>query len=120
VGGALIGKALGAEAGAILEETTTLYRAVSPAEYEQLISTNTFQAGPNSLGGKFFAETAEHAAEWGTQLESSGNFQVIQVEFPKDVADSLMRWEKLDGIGPARYGELNVINAAKPLIKPLP
>jgi hypothetical protein len=31
-----------------------------------------------------------------------------------------MRWEKLDRIGPARYGELDVINAAKPIIKPLP
>jgi hypothetical protein len=26
---------------------------------------------------------------------------------PKGVADSLQRWERLDGIGPARYGELD-------------
>lgn len=99
---------------------TSLYRAVSPAEYEQLMKSGTFQAGPNSLGGKFFAESAEHATQWGTKMDGAGNFKVIEAQFPKNAADSFMRWDKLDGIGPARYGELGPINAAKPVIKPVP
>jgi len=34
----------------------------------------------------------------------------VQVQIPKSAADGLMRWERLDSIGPARYGELNQIN----------
>jgi RHS repeat-associated protein len=101
-------------------EMTSLYRAVSPAEYEQLMKSGTFQAGPNSLGGKFFAESAAHASQWGTKMDGAGNCKVIEAQFPKNAADSFMRWDKLDGIGPARYGELGPINAAKPVNKPVP
>ena len=99
---------------------TSLFRAVGPAEFEQLMATKTFQAGPNSLGGKFFAESAEHATQWGTKMEGAGNFRVIEAQFPKGSADSFMRWDRLDGIGPARYGELGPVNAANPTILPWP
>ncbi|TAN35303.1 MAG: hypothetical protein EPN23_11340 [Verrucomicrobia bacterium] len=111
---------VGLRAIAAESEMTSLYRAVSPAEYEQLMKSGTFQAGPNSLGGKFFAESAEHAAEWGTKMDGAGNFKVIEAQFPKSTADSFMRWDRLDGIGPARYGELGPINAANPVIKGAP
>jgi hypothetical protein len=101
-------------------ELTSLYRAVSLTEYKQLMQSGAFQAGPNSLGGKFFAESAEHAAQWGTTMDGAGNFKVIEAQFPKSTADAFMRWEKLDGIGPARYGELEQINAARPVIKGIP
>ncbi len=101
-------------------QMVSLFRAVSPAEHKQLMATQTFQAGANSLGGKFFAESGKHATEWGTIMEGSGKFHVIEAHFPKNVADSFMRWERLDGIGPARYGELGPINAAKPTIVPWP
>ena len=39
-------------------------------------------------------------------LEGAGNNRIVEVEFPTSVAENLLRWEKLDGIGPARYGEL--------------
>jgi hypothetical protein len=86
--------------------TTTLFRAVSEAEFKQLMTTGKFAAGPNSLGGKFFAETAEHAAKWGEAMMGKGGFRIIQADLPTSAADKLMRWERLDGIGPARYGEL--------------
>ncbi len=62
------------------------------------------------FGGVSRAETAGDAAKWGNILEGSGNFEIIRVELPKSAADSLMRFQKLDSIGPARYGELNQIN----------
>ncbi|MDC7789639.1 DUF637 domain-containing protein [Rhodoplanes sp. TEM] len=101
-------------------ETTALYRAVSSAEYEQIMNTGTFQAGPNSLGGKFFAETPGAAAKWGEVLNGAGNFKVIEVELPSGAASSFMRFERLDGIGPARYGTLDILNSAKPVIRSLP
>jgi hypothetical protein len=93
-----------------VEETVTLFRAVSREEAAQVPAEGAFKAGENPLGGKFFAETAQDAAKWGDMLQGSGNYEVLRVDLPKSAADSLMRWERLDGIGAARYGELSQIN----------
>jgi len=66
--------------------------------------------GANSLGGKWLAETAEDAAKWGDVLQGPGNFEIIKVQLPKSAADNLLRLERLDSIGPARYGELEHLN----------
>lgn len=87
--------------------TTKLYRAVSEAEYQQLMRTGRFVAGPNSLGGKFFAENPADAARWGDALEGAGRCRLVEVEVASNAADNLMRWERLDNIGPARYAELD-------------
>jgi hypothetical protein len=93
-------------------ETVTLYRAVSEAEFQQLMRTGTFEAAPHTLEGKFFAETAEDAAAWGEALEGVGRYRVVEVEFPTSAANTFVRWEKLDDIGPARYGELHQLRDA--------
>ena len=79
---------------------------MSEAEYEQILKTGKFEAGPNSLEGKFFDETAEDATKWGDALEGAGNYRVLEAKVPKDAAEKMTRWERLDGIGPARYGEV--------------
>ena len=81
-----------------------LYRAMSEAEYRQLMRTRTFQAGPNQLGGKFFAEQMQHARRWGEWFGVP--FRVMAIELPERVASQLRRFEHLDGIGPARFAEL--------------
>jgi len=96
--------------GGELEETVTLFRAVSREEAASALAEGLFKAGENSLGGKFLAESAEDAGKWGDLLQGPGNYEIIRVELPKSAADSLMRWERLDSIGPARYGELNQLN----------
>ena len=86
--GRLGAKALGAAlttkvaTEAVESGTTTLFRAVSHAEFEQMMKTGTFEAGRNSLGGKFFAESAEDAARWGEKLEGKGNFRIIDAQIP--------------------------------------
>jgi len=87
------------------EEVTTLYRAVSLSEWEQIKETKKLGTVARSMGGKWFAEQAEHAARWGELLEGRGRFRVIEVQVPARLADTLFRIEKLDGIGPARYIE---------------
>jgi len=88
-------------------ETVTLYRAVSEAEWQQLMRTGKFEAVPSSLEGKCFTESAEDAARWGEMLEGAGHYRIVEVTLPTSVTHSLLQWEKLDGIGPARYGELH-------------
>jgi hypothetical protein len=112
---------LGALGAAIFGDTlatTTLYRAVSQAEFDQLIGSGSFQSSANSLEGKWFAESAADAARWGKILNGT-DFTVIETQFPRSAADSFMRVPRLDGIGPARFGTLDAINAARPAIRPL-
>ncbi|MEO7974674.1 MAG: hypothetical protein ABIU84_13910, partial [Thermoanaerobaculia bacterium] len=99
--------AVGSEVAVAAPATVRLYRAVSEAEFAELSSTGRFAAAENSLGGKFFAESAADAASWGRVLFGSSPFRLVSADLPQSVAGNLMRWERLDGIGPARYAELD-------------
>lgn len=97
-------------------ETTTLFRAVSEDEFEDVMASGMFRSGSSSYEtGKFFAETPEDAAQWGNLLEGSGNFKILQSEFPNSAADQFMRFDKLDNIGPARFGTFDQIG--QPTVK---
>jgi hypothetical protein len=92
--------------GGVSMEIVILYRAVSEGEFQQFMRTGKLEAVPSSLERKFFAESPEDAAQWGEMLEGASHYRIVEVALPAGVAESLMRWEKLDGIGPARYGAL--------------
>ena len=92
---------------------TTLFRAVSKAEYKQILKTSKFEVGPNSYeGGKFFAESLNHANQWGQKFYGSGNFYAVEARVSSNVADQMIRWPKLDGIGPARFGTFDQLENA--------
>jgi RHS repeat-associated protein len=84
--------------------TMSLYRGVSQAERESLELSGRFSQGPNSLEGKWFAESSSDAAEWGRRLSGEGS-EVVRAEVSTDTANRFFRYERLDGIGPARYVE---------------
>jgi len=86
-------------------EKTRLFRAVSEAELMSISETGRLLAGAGQMEGKWFADTLEHAQQWGDKLHPSG-FKLIEVTVPEDVANRMFRHERLDGIGPARYGEI--------------
>ena len=67
-------------------ETMTLYRAVSEVEFQQLMRTGKFAVVPSSLEGKFFAESAEDAAQWGEMLEGARHYRIVEVDLPTSVA----------------------------------
>jgi hypothetical protein len=90
-----------------LTSYSTLYRAVSEAELSAILLTGRFNQGPNSVGGKYFAETLEDAKNWGRLLNGEGNFRIVAVKIPKKRADKFYTFPSLDGIGPARYAELD-------------
>jgi hypothetical protein len=85
------------------DDGVDLFRHVSPDELAD-IGKNGFRPGAGSLDGKWFAESGEHAAEWGRVL-NGGNGSVVKVRAPTSFGNQLMRLEKLDGMGPARYVE---------------
>lgn len=47
------------------------------------------------------------------QLEGTKGFRIVDVRIPTAQANKFMRIERLDGIGPARYAELNQLSGAK-------
>ncbi len=93
-------------------DNVTLYRAFSEDEYQQLMRTGQFQTAAHALEGKFFAETPEHAVAWGKALEGPERYRIVEVQLPARVADALICWERLDGIGPARYAGLSELEHA--------
>jgi hypothetical protein len=89
-----------------------LYRVMSEAEFQDLQATGRFRQGPNSLEGKWFAESAEHARAWGRLFELSFNVshrRVVEVEISDREADLLFRLDRLDRIGPARFVEIDAL-----------
>jgi hypothetical protein len=91
--------------------TVRLFRAVSPLELADILNHGAFRAIPSSLEGKWFAETVENASEWGRHLAQlgGGSFQIVQVDIPQNVADTMFCLSWLDQIGPARYAEGDVL-----------
>ncbi len=94
------------------DEGVDLFRHVGPDELAD-IGSNGFRQGPNSLGGKWFAESEGNARQWGAWLNPDGG-SVVRVRIPRDLADGLRREAgKYDGIGPARYvdqDQLGILN----------
>jgi len=99
--------------------TVNLYRAMSVAEYRQLLATGRFSAGNGATyqTGKWFAEELPHAIRWGELLArfsrlKASEWVVVEVRVIAPAAQRYLRIESLDGIGPARYAELQQINTA--------
>jgi hypothetical protein len=92
---------------------TRVYRAVSEAEYQQILRTGKFEQGPNSLEGKWFADSLEGAQAHGKGLYPDGKFRIIEADVPDD-APSLYRVPNLDGHGPARYLDMNDLQNVTP------
>jgi hypothetical protein len=86
-----------------------LYRAVDPREWADVQATGEFRPGPPSFQGKWFAERPDDAAEWGRRFtaQSGGTYLVVEVEIPDDVAEPWFNLSNLDGIGPARFVEID-------------
>ncbi len=100
---------------------TRVYRAVSEAEYQDILKTGQLRQGPNSLEGKWFADSLEGAKAHATgngktpPLFPDGKYRLIEVDVPNN-APSLSTRPNLDGHGPARY----LHNDDLPPLKPRP
>ena len=96
---------------------TKLYRAVSIAEWSDIRTCGEFRAAPPSNQGKWFAESLDGAIQWGSCLyRTHESFLVVTIDVATGVADQLFGLAMLDGIGPARYTEIDQL----PLVAGLP
>lgn len=78
-----------------------LFRHASPDELADLKASGTFNPGSSSTG-KYFADSVEDASRWGAWL-NKGDGGIVSTTVSRSFADHVMRWERLDGIGPARF-----------------
>ncbi len=92
---------------------TRVYRAVSEAEYQDIVTTGRFRQGPNSMEGKWFADSLKGAQDHGNALFKKHAFRLIEADVP-DSAPSLYRLPNLDDFGPARYLDLDDLNGVTP------
>ena len=88
-----------------------LYRSMSRAEYYD-IKANGWKPGGGSMEGKWFAESYETAHTWGQTMKhgTDAKFYVVKVHVPDNVAEAAFKHANLDGIGDARYLEVDVLN----------
>jgi hypothetical protein len=102
----------------VQQATTTAFRAVSEAEYQQMMRTGTFEVplgrpGFSPMNAKWFADSPAGAMAHGESLHGPGNFRVIEADLPNN-APSLYRHPNMDGLGPARSIDVNDLNGVTP------
>ena len=102
--------------GGSSNEVTTLFRAVDATELAAMGKAGgKLVTGGASMEGKFFAETAADAAKWGELLNAP---HILQVTVPTTAANAMKRWDRLDGIGAARYAEMDqLVNAVVEILR---
>ena len=124
--GALIGAGIGMAVsyyatGSVLSSTskvfsglfgkTTLYRSVGPDELVDLKTTGKFRQGPNSMEGKFFANSKKGAMQWGKSFNQP---RYVKIRVPKSSLSnsSVNAMKHLDAIDDAFYfSDLGYLNS---------
>jgi len=96
-----------------VQGVTRAYRAVSEAEYQQILRTGKFEVLPNVAEGKYFADSVEGAMAHGEGLHGAGNFRIIEADLPNN-APSIFRFDNLDGHGPASFIHIDDLQNVTP------
>lgn len=95
--------------------TTTLWRSVSEAELRDVAASGMLRPSVGAMGAKWFAENASDAAAWGRKFYAFDKEPVftLKIDVLDNIANQMMRMERLDGIGAARSADgalLDMIN----------
>lgn len=88
-----------------------LFRSMSQAERYD-ISDHGFRSGRNSLEGKWFAESFEHAKCWGELLYNNSDFIICKLEISDEKYFNSFRLSNLDGVGPAVFVDITNLKDA--------
>ncbi len=94
-----------------LFKSTSLYRSVGPDELADLKATGKFRQWPNSMEGKFFANSKKGAMKWGKSFNQSS---YVKIRVPKSsLSNSTVNAMKyLDAIDDAFYfSDLGYLNS---------
>jgi RHS repeat-associated protein len=94
-----------------------LYRSMSEGEYADLMRDKVWRSN-GGMEGKWFAESYDNAVKWGQTMGHGGDkFHVVEVDVPDNIAKKMHTQSNLDGIGSARYAEVEDLNNSKVKIK---
>jgi RHS repeat-associated protein len=88
-------------------DTTRVYRAVSEAEYQQILRTGTFEhGGMGAMEGKWFTETVESARKHGDfwYTRQGKTYRIVEADLPNGAKQHLD--PNIDRYGPGRYVEI--------------
>ena len=85
---------------------------MSAAEYEDILATGQFRSVGNCLEGKWFAERREDALTWSRLFAYPAGSYIVAIELPDAIAAKLHHNTFLDGIGPAKYAQLEQLSTA--------
>ena len=88
-----------------------LFRSVSRSEFFDMKNSG-WRPNGGSMEGKWFAENFDDAVTWGKTMGhgTDTKFYVVKVEVPDDIAEAAFKHTNLDGIGNARYIEVDDLN----------
>ncbi len=85
------------------DDLVPLYRAVSEREAESVLYTRRFLTRYGEMEGKWFADRADDAREWGRRLYRDEPFKVVGTHVPRTLAARFHYEPNHETIGPARY-----------------
>src|SRR6476620_1076789 len=94
-----------------------LYRAVSVAEYDDLRVLNRFRPGPNSLEGKWFADSYDGVLLHADAHYPDCDWLIVAAEVPDAVLIGAFRLANLDGFGPATYLDESELGGIVPILE---
>jgi len=90
---------------------TTLYRSVGHDELADIKATGKFRQGPNSMEGKFFANSKKGVVQWGKRFNQSN---YVKIKVPKSSLSNptVSAMKYLDAIDDAFYfSDLGYLNS---------
>ncbi|MDR2879377.1 MAG: hypothetical protein LBV03_05645, partial [Fusobacteriales bacterium] len=101
-----------------VQENVKLYRVMSEAEYNDLMSTGKFSVGRGSMETKWMATNRNDAQKWMDIMDFGNNPKVIEITVPKSALDNFYYpGSNLDNIGPAFSSEIDYLNKVMKSVK---
>jgi hypothetical protein len=91
-----------------------LYRAVSRAEFDDILFLGYYRSLPGQMEGKWFAESPADARKWAERLGGVDSV-IVSAVAPDSIARALFRIGMLDGVGPARYATEDQLLLLRPV-----
>jgi hypothetical protein len=88
-----------------------IYRAISCEEKLSIEKSLAFIPHADHMAGKWFAEKIDDAAKWGRLFYNWDKkpFFIVLIQLPKHIAELMIKHPRLNGIGPSRYAEGDVL-----------
>ena len=99
--------------------TIKLYRVMSEAEYDSVISNGKFLPYSKAMEEKWFATTKSDASKWGNIFYPDGKYKMVEVDIDESYLSKMYKSQYLDGIGPAYCSSLKILEDAIVSIKGL-